>query len=476
MVPVNWSLRWQMLWMLADDTFRLFKAAIGRRSFFVRFIIASFLVSSSALAAPVSFSKQIAPILAGQCLECHRAEKAKGSYRLDTFEQLLKTGDSEEVPVVPGKAEASELYELLVVHDDADRMPKKADALPEKDIMLIRQWINEGAKYDGASPQAILTTLLPQKAIQSPEKYPRPIPVTALALNGDGKVLVTSGYHEVLSWDPATGKMRGRLADMPERVLGLSFVQGGPWLAVVGGTPGRSGEVWLVNYAKPAERKRLAQMRDCALGAVTSSDGKHLVTAGADNRVRCFALPEGKEIWNFEAHADWILGLAISLDGQHVATASRDRTAKVMKTATGEIEGTFTGHSVPVLSVAFAPDGKEVISGGQDGEARRWVLDGTGKKDSTLRPAGRTEVLALGYLDQDTPLTASGSGQVSVIDAKARKTKARLAMHGDRVNAMALLGGVDGQAVITASHDGEIRITQVVDNKELHKFVASPGW
>ena len=428
------------------------------------------------MAAPVSFSKQIVPVLADQCLECHRAEKAKGSYRLDTFEQLMKTGDSEEAPIVPGKPEDSELYELLVVHDEDDRMPKKADALPEKDIALIRQWIQEGAKFDGKDAKAALTSLLPQKKNQSPEKYPQPIPVTAMALNGDGKVLVTSGYHEVLAWDPETGKLRARLPDMPERVLGLSFVKGGPWLAVAGGSPGRSGELWLVNFAKPTERKRLAQMRDCALSVVTSPDGQYLVSGGADNRIRCYTLPEGKEIWNLEAHADWILAVAMSPDGSHVATASRDRTAKVMKTASGEIEGTFTAHTVPVLSIAFAPDGQKVISGDADGMARPWGLDGKGVKDTALRPADRTALLAVSYLDSNTPLTGSASGQVSVVDAKARKTKSSLAKHADRVNALLAFGSGEKQKVITASHDGEVRVIAVKENQELGKFIASPGW
>lgn len=428
------------------------------------------------MAAPVSFTQQIAPLLADQCLECHRVEKAKGSYRLDTFEQLLKAGDSDETPVVPGKAEESELYELLVAHDDADRMPKKADPLPAKDIELIRQWINEGAKYDAPDQQVLITNLLEQKKIQSPKSYPLPIPVTALAVNGDGKVLVSSGYHEVLSWDPATGKMRGRIPDMPERILGLSFVCGGPWLAVAGGVPGRSGEVWLVNFANPSERKRLVQMRDCALALATSADGKYLVTGGADNRVRCFSLPDGKEMWNMEAHADWILSVAISRDGQHVATASRDRTAKVFKTTTGEIEGTFTAHSSQVLSVAFAPNGQEVMSGDLEGEARRWTLNGVNKKDTTLRPHQKAGVLALTYLDGSTPLTASSQGLVSVIDGTARKTKMRLTNHDGRANALTFFGTGETLTVISGGHNGEIHVVKVSDGSVLTQFIASPGW
>ena len=420
-----------------------------------------------------------------QCVECHRAEKAKGGYRLDTFEQLLKPGDSDEAAVSPGNPETSELFELIATHDEDDRMPKKADALPEKDIALIRQWISEGAKFDGKDTKAALATLLPQKEIQAPAKYPRPIAVTAMALNGDGKVLVTNGYHEVLSWGPETGKMRGRIAGMPERVLGLSFIKGGPMLAVVGGSPGRSGEVWLVNFAKPSERKRLAQLRDCALSAVTTPDGSVLITAGADNHVRAFSLPEGKPMWALEAHADWILNLAMSPDGRHVASASRDRTAKAFDVKTGTVEGTFTGHDVAVLSVAFSPESDQIISGDATGEMHRFKLNGEGIKDTTIRPA-RSEVLALAFLNSETPLAMLGNGLATTVDTKARKAKDTLTRHDDRVNAALITGPPDHRQVISASHDGQVRVVEInrtekdgkpsLEIKEARRFVASPGW
>jgi len=457
------------------------------RRIIVRLFTLGFLLQLHALtAAPISFSRQIVPIFMDQCAECHRAQKAKGGYRLDTFEQLLKPGDSDEAPLTPGKPESSELYELIVTHEEDDRMPKKADALSEKDAAIIRQWIAEGAKFDGKDVKAPLATLLPAKAIHSPEQYPQPIPVTALALNGDGKVLLTSGYHEVLAWDPETGKLRARLAGMPERVLGLSFVKGGPLLAIAGGTPGRSGEVWLVNFVKPSERKRLVQLRDCALCAVSTPDGSTLITGGADNHLRAFALPEGKPLWDLEAHSDWVLALAMSPDGKHVASGSRDRTAKVFDVKTGIVEGTFTGHEVAVLSVAFTPAGDQLVSGGATGEIRRCRLDGEGIKDSTLRPSGRSEVLAIGFIYAETPLAALGNGIVSTIDSKARKGKDQLTQHDDRVNAVLVSGPPEQRRVVTAGHDGQVRVIQISitekdgksaqDIRETVKFIASPGW
>lgn len=435
-----------------------------------------FLCLASMAAAEVSFSKQIAPILIDQCVECHRAGKAKGSYRLDTVELMLKTGDSESAPVVAGKPDESELFRLIVTHDEDDRMPKKADALPEKQIALLREWITSGAKLDVADKKAALTAIVPEKEkTQAPDKYPRPLPVTALALSPDGGTLASSGYFEVMLWDAATGKLKSRIAGMPERVLGLAWIAPDQ-LAVAGGVPGRSGEVWSLNPSKPAERKRLVNARDCVLAMVASPDGKLLACGGADNLVRCFELPSGKLKWQIEPHADWIMGMAFSPDSLHIATASRDRTTKRIDATNGEIEATFTGHDCAVLSVAFTADSKETISGDVEGQMRRWDRNGEARKDSTLRPSGRTEVLAVGFLDAETPLAATGNGSVISMDAKARKTKDKLTQHEDRVNVLRLQRMDKTTRVITGCHDGVVRIMEAGKAEPVLQFTASPGW
>src|SRR2546430_14173344 len=45
-------------------------------------------------AEAVSFSKGIAPILAKKCVACHGPEKSKGHFRLDSFDLLMKAGES----------------------------------------------------------------------------------------------------------------------------------------------------------------------------------------------------------------------------------------------------------------------------------------------------------------------------------------------------------------------------------------------
>lgn len=433
-------------------------------------------LTALASAAEISFSRQIAPLLVEQCVECHRAGKAKGGYRMDTVESMLKAGDSKALPVSPGRPDESELYRLVATDEEDDRMPKKADALPSQKRELIREWIASGAALDVADKKALLSSIAPEKEKNTaPEKYPRPLPVTALALNPAGNILACSGCFETTFWDATTGKLTARIAGMPERTLGLAWISD-KQLAVAGGVPGRSGETWLVNPSQPQERSRLVNARDCVLAMVASPDGKLLACGGADNQVRCFELPSGRLKWQIEPHADWIMGMAFSPDSQHIATASRDRTARRIAAATGEVEATFTGHTCAVISVAFTPDSAETISGDAEGSIYRWNRNGDARNDATLHPGGRTEILALDFLDAGTPVAAMGSGAVVSMDAKARKTKDKITRYEDRVNVLLIHHRDKSARFITGCHDGKVRIDELGSAQPVLQFIASPGW
>src|SRR5881296_2703805 len=66
---------------------------------------ASQAAENTADATAVSFRRDIAPIVVRKCVTCHGPEKTKGGYRLDTFERLMKGGESKSPAVVAGKPE-----------------------------------------------------------------------------------------------------------------------------------------------------------------------------------------------------------------------------------------------------------------------------------------------------------------------------------------------------------------------------------
>ncbi len=92
----------------------------------------------------------IQPILAAKCLNCHGEEKDKGKLRMHTFAELMKNGDSGLPVVVAGKSGESLLVKraLLPLEEDEHMPPSNKDQLNEKELAILKWWIDAGAKTD----------------------------------------------------------------------------------------------------------------------------------------------------------------------------------------------------------------------------------------------------------------------------------------------------------------------------------------
>ncbi|MEZ5949616.1 MAG: c-type cytochrome domain-containing protein [Planctomycetaceae bacterium] len=104
----------------------------------------------------ISFSKEIAPILASKCVSCHD-DDARGGLRLDTFAGLRQGGTSGPL-LVPGSAQRS-LLALRLVAPGQQRMPRGPQPLPPAEINKIAEWINQGARYDHDDETTLLADL-----------------------------------------------------------------------------------------------------------------------------------------------------------------------------------------------------------------------------------------------------------------------------------------------------------------------------
>jgi hypothetical protein len=102
-------------------------------------------------APPIDFSQQIRPLLSENCFACHGpdASQRKAKLRLDTIEGARAALRSGGFAIVPGKPEDSVLLQRISVADPAQRMPptKTGKKLTATQIALVRQWIEQGAKW-----------------------------------------------------------------------------------------------------------------------------------------------------------------------------------------------------------------------------------------------------------------------------------------------------------------------------------------
>ena len=114
-------------------------------------------VSNSVLA--VDFSGEIQPLFARHCHGCHGEEKQKGALRLDSAAGVRRGGDSGEPLFLPGRAQASHLYQLVSSTDPEERMPPEGKPpLSVAELALVKAWIDEGARLPGGNARETLTT------------------------------------------------------------------------------------------------------------------------------------------------------------------------------------------------------------------------------------------------------------------------------------------------------------------------------
>ena len=107
----------------------------------------AFLGRAQPAAPAVDFARDIQPILAGRCYDCHGAEKPKGGLQLVSRASALRGGESGEPAFVAGASTRSPLIQRITTADENDVMPRKGERLQPAEVALLRRWIDEGAVW-----------------------------------------------------------------------------------------------------------------------------------------------------------------------------------------------------------------------------------------------------------------------------------------------------------------------------------------
>jgi hypothetical protein len=128
------------------------------------------LLTSSA-GADVDYLREIKPILRAHCWACHGAIAQRAGLRLDAG-PLIRKGSKYGPVVLPGQADDSLLLER-VLGKNRPRMPpeKEGARLSDKEISLLRDWINQGARVP---PEPVPPDPRQHWAYKPPRKAPLP--------------------------------------------------------------------------------------------------------------------------------------------------------------------------------------------------------------------------------------------------------------------------------------------------------------
>jgi hypothetical protein len=104
-------------------------------------------------AEKVRFNRDVRPILSDTCFHCHGPDEKerKGGLRLDLRAEALKPAKSGGSAIVPGKPEQSGIITRIHSGDAEEVMPppKLHKALTAAQRETLRNWIAQGAEYEG---------------------------------------------------------------------------------------------------------------------------------------------------------------------------------------------------------------------------------------------------------------------------------------------------------------------------------------
>ncbi len=423
--------------------------------------------------APVSFARQVMPILQRKCQGCHQPAKAQGKLDLTSFEALLKGGKT-GAGVELGKPDESTLVDQI----DGDKpiMPPMGAPMTKDEVALVKRWIAQGAK-DDTPPSA-------KDAIDAdhPPIYKVAPLTTALAYSPDGQTLAVSGYREVLIHKSDGSGLLHRLVGQSQRIESLVYSPDGSILATVGGSPGRFGEVQFWDARTFKLKHAIRTGYDTLYGGAFTPDGKKFAFGCADNSARIVEVESGKEILRVDQHSDWVFATAFSLDGKNLITLGRDGSIKLIEAATGSFIDDIGKNYGELKVLARNPKADQLVIGGDERVPRLYKVFRTQARDMNytdfnLLKAFETQpggpISAVAFAPDGARIAVGGtSGEVRIYNAADGARLATLKNLPGGIFAIAF--SPDGSRVAVGGFEGPVKLFDPATGNPVASFVPVP--
>jgi WD40 repeat protein len=425
--------------------------------------------------SPISFHKQVRPILQRHCIGCHQPSKRGGELLLTSHAQLVKGGET-GTSLVAGKPDESLLVKSLLAQD-MDLMPKGRPALPTETIDLIKRWIEQGAVDD--TPPESLDTI---DADHPPVYEGMPL-VTTLAFSRDGSILAVGGYREILLHAADGSALQHRLIGLSQRIEDLAFSPDGTKLAASGGSPGRVGEIQIWNLADKQLALSTQLSIDTLFGVSWSSDGTRVAFGCPDNSGRAIKIDDGAQVLKFDHHTDWVLGVIFSLDDKNLVSVSRDRAVKLTQADSGAFIDNVTSITPGALTGGLEaidrhPSRNEVVVGGVDGIPKLYRIFREqarviGDDFNLIRPFPSTNgpIRDLEVSRDGKFLVAAGGTEAKAYELETGKLLSTIPFTG-QVYAVSI-HPQNGQFA-AGGYDGLVKIADIATGQIIKEFVPVP--
>ena len=246
-----------------------------------------------------------------------------------------------------------------------------------------------------------------------------------------------------------------------------------------------------------------------------SPDGQTLVSASEDRQVLVWSVEAGERVAKLESEAH-VRDLAFSADGSQLATAAGEGSVRLWDVEDWSAGPRLDGHDGPVTSVSFSPDGAQLVSSGEDGTLRLWGPFTAGARKppvKLLRGEGHQPATRVAFTGPGAVVSASNDGTVRFFSLDGQQ-QARINLTGGAVRGLAAprsgviaalaqdlsvqlidpvthapvarlegddstsaaAASADGGLLVTANHDGRVRLWKVSPGAHDARLQAAPDF
>ncbi|HEU4794648.1 MAG TPA: WD40 repeat domain-containing protein [Pyrinomonadaceae bacterium] len=160
-------------------------------------------------------------------------------------------------------------------------------------------------------------------------------------------------------------------------------------------------------------------------GLILSHDGKTLVVATGDGKIRFIDMNTGEVKRTLTGHTNMVYIANYSPNEKLLASSSRDLTARIWDLASGKELHKLGGFRCAVKAVGFSPDGRTLAASGNDGMLKLWeVKSGKELKSLVHRDSPDIDMATYAFVfsrDSKQIYAGNGDGTISVWDVASGK-------------------------------------------------------
>lgn len=235
-----------------------------------------------------------------------------------------------------------------------------------------------------------------------------------LSFSRDGNVLAVADYganSAITLWRLTDGrKVASWVAGEPRSGLATIF-DTTPDLTLA--ATHRRGGVSVIDLRTGKEQLSFPVDRQGYVSAIAlSPDGKILALSSTGNAsIQLRDVVSGRELGLLEGHGVRVGQILFTADGKHLVSAGADQTIRLWDVGKLTLLRTFRGHDTEVWRVALMPDQRTIVSGCKDGSVNLWDLFGGRDRSASSQLALRGAWAFVG--DGESIVTVDRAGEVT---------------------------------------------------------------